>query len=247
VTFEKLQVLTGHSRAVQALALDPYSIPEHGTESPSSGMVIFSGDSNREIRAWYISPTSSYEVSTDAIASGNIPTPENAEPAGTIAPLVVHETSIFGLTFTSSGDLWTASADRSAKCLSRERKFAADTSLEHPDYVRCIDVSESHGVVVTGCRDEHVRVWDSSSGGCLATLEGHWEEVTGCAVLGINGEWVATVGIDGTLRRWSLAKEDLSKATSWKDGEKEVVVEELGSKLTEDEERELAELMDDGD
>jgi len=101
---------------------------------------------------------------------------------------------------------------------------------------------------VTGCRDEHVRVWDSSSGECLATLEGHWEEVTGCAVLGSKGEWVATVGIDGTLRRWSLAKEDLSRVTGWRDGEKEMVVEEeRGSKLTEDEEREIAELMDDGD
>jgi WD40 repeat protein len=233
---------------VQALALDVYSVPEYGFALPAAGLVVFSGDSNREIRAWHISSASSYEVSTDTVAADNVPTPGDAAAAGPTAPLVVHETSIFGLVVTSSGDLWTASADRSAKCLSRERKFAADTTLQHPDYVRCVAVSERQGVVVTGCRDEQVRVWDSGSGECLATLEGHWEEVTGCVVLGKQGEWVATVGIDGTLRRWSLGKEDLKRVAGGGDGAKGVVVEEEPrSKLTEDEERELAELMDDSD
>jgi len=70
-------------------------------------------------------------------------------------------------------------------------------------------------------------------------------------VLGSNGEWAATVGIDGTLRKWSLAKDDLSRVTDSREGDKGVAVvekeEERGSKWTEDEERELAELMDDGD
>jgi WD40 repeat protein len=211
-------------------------------------MVLFSGDSNREIRAWYISPTSSFEVPTDLVAAGNEIKSDAVSdyPVGTVAPLVAHETSLFGLEFSSAGDLWTASADQTAKCLSRERKFQPDTTLEHPDYVRCVGVSEELGVAVTGCRDENVRVWDNGSGECLAVLEGHWEEVTGVVIAGRRSQWAVSVSIDGTVRRWGLGKEELSKAREGKQATKEVV-KEKGSGLTEEEERELAELMDESD
>ena len=248
ITYEKLHVLTGHSRAVQAFALDPYSIPEPGPRSTDSGMVLFSGDSNREIRAWHISPTSASEVPTDLVSAGDEFNSDtaNAHPAGTVAPLVVHETSLFGLEFNSVGDLWTASADRTAKCLSRERKFQADTTLEHPDYVRCIGVSEELGVVVTGCRDENVRVWDNGSGDCVAVLGGHWEEVTGVAVIGKMRQLAVSVSIDGTVRKWGLSREELARSRAEKDEEIEAE-KEKGSGMTEEEERELAELMDESD
>lgn len=161
----------------------------------------------------------------------------------------MHETSIFGLAFgPSSGDLFTASADGFAKSLSRNRGFVEDTAFSHGDYVRCVAVSEARGVIVTGCRDEDVRVWDVASGKCVATLVGHWEEVCGVVVIGEREGVVVSVGIDGTVRRWGLGREELARHVEESEGEYEKVEEKKGeSLLTEEEERELAELMDESD
>lgn len=222
--------LQGHARGVQALALDPCSA------APT--LTLFSGDSSREIRAWAIRDSSAAEVPTTAAADAGPP----------FAPLLRHDTGIFALAFDASADLWTASADRSAKCLARERGWAADTVLLHPDYVRAVALDEERGWAVTGCRDEGVRVWDAASGELACVYDGHFEDVTGLVVV---GSYVVSVSIDGTVRRWSLKREDVKKAReeSEKDGQAEEEEEPAPktSMLTEEEERELAELMDDSD
>jgi hypothetical protein len=58
--------------------------------------------------------------------------------------------------------MWTASADKTAKCLVRADGWKANLSLDHPDFVRDILVDEAGGWVVTACRDEEVRVWNRS-------------------------------------------------------------------------------------
>jgi hypothetical protein len=63
---------------------------------------------------------------------------------------------------------------------------------------------------------------------------------------------VASVSIDGTIRRWSLRHDDLLKAIEEKkereQGKEKEKVEEKGeSLLTIEEERELAELMEEDD
>jgi len=63
---------------------------------------------------------------------------------------------------------------------------------------------------------------------------------------------VASISIDNTVRKWSLRPVDLAKAVEEKktqeQGIKEETVREMKeSFLTEEEERELAELMDDDD
>ena len=102
--------------------------------------------------------------------------------------------------------------------------------------------------MVTGCRDEGVRVWDAASGELACVYDGHFEDVTGLVVV---GGYVVSVSIDGTVRRWSLKREDVKKAReeSEKDGQAEEEEEPAPktSMLTEEEERELAELMDDSD
>ena len=80
---------------------------------------------------------------------------------------------------------------------------------------------------------------------------GHYDEITGVLVL---GPLAVTVSLDGTVRRWSLRGDDLQEAKRKKREEEEggVVLEDecadgvLGGELgvTEDEERELAELME---
>lgn len=81
--------------------------------------------------------------------------------------------------------------------------------------------------------------------------DGHSEDVMGLAIFGSKQDMVASVSIDGTIRKWSLKQADLLKAIEAKmeeNKEKEPIVEEKKeSLLTVEEERELAELMEDDD
>lgn len=236
-TDTRLTILKGHSRGVQALALESIESTEN-----TQYATVFSGDSNREIRRWHISSTSSFEIPTIG--------PADAEATSLdIDPLVVHETSIYTLHFDSNLDLYTASADKSAKVLARNRNWEADTTLPHPDFVRDIAIDEQGGWIITACRDEEVRIWDSGTGDLHHVYSGHYEEVTGVLVL--PNAKVISVSIDGTVRQWSLKPQDLERAREAartevleEDGEKKV---EKKSLMTAEEEAELAELMDDSD
>lgn len=131
---ERLFVLKGHTRAIQDLAIDPLlSDPDQNT------IRLFSAGSEREIRQFQIPPPS--------------------QDQSDLEPLIQHETSVYKLFFDADADLWTASADKTAKCLIRERKWQPDLILEHPDFVRDVVVYERGGWVVTACRDEELRVW----------------------------------------------------------------------------------------
>lgn len=121
-------------------------------------------------------------------------------------------------------------------------------------------------MLVTGCRDEEVRVWDPSLGELVRTFSGHFDSVEGvCLVEGLEGagegrkagkggKWIVSVSLDGTLRRWRLAGEEDGEeevgeshgVTKDEDEQNKAAVEVNGkgkSLTTEDEDRELAELM----
>lgn len=108
-------------------------------ESEDTQPIVFSAGSDREIRKF------------DVFGGGC-----------TTDPLLPHETSVYRLFFDNDGDLWTASADKTAKCLVREDEWKTNLTLEHPDFVRDIVIHEAGGWVVTACRDEEVRVWNRS-------------------------------------------------------------------------------------
>lgn len=216
-------------------------------------MRVISAGSDREIRAWQIGVQASFEVDMKALKD-EAPTLQSA-PSGLVAPLLAHETSVNRLHFPfsdPSGDVWTASSDKTAAHLVRSRGWEADTILEHPDFVRDVCYDDASGYVVTACRDEGVRVWDPTSGDLVHCFNGHFEEVTGLAALrkapGQMGE-VVSVSIDGTVRRWGLGKDEIQKARedaiNEQQGEQKQENGTKPSMLTEEEERELAELMED--
>lgn len=247
-TSAQLYELKGHARGVLALALDPAS---HTTRlsRQAPAVTLLSAGSDREIRAWRITAERGRQIPVGSVgAEGE---EEEEEAAGVVAPLIAHDTSVDALFFDASDDLWTASADRSAKCLSRGRSFQADTTLAHPDFVRDVVVDETGGWVATACRDEGVRLWDKGSGELVHTFEGHFEEVTGLCLLG--GQTLVSVSIDATVRRWSLKGTDVESAREEAERfRKGVVADEEGEAkkeglLTEEEERELAELMEEDD
>jgi hypothetical protein len=74
------------------------------------------------------------------------------------------------------------------------------------------------------------------------TFSGHYEEVTGLLLI---GSLLISVSIDATVRQWSLKPADLKTAVE--EARKKPAPEESQPKpesmLTEEEERELAELM----
>lgn len=224
-TGNKLHILKGHTRGILALAVDPAD-QDPGKDS----VTLFSAGSDREIRRWTLGLTSASEV----------------QPS----PLIAHETSIDAIHFDTDGDLWTASADKTAKCLSRGREWEEDSAFDHPDFTRDVAIDEDGGWVVTACRDEHVRVWDRASGKLHHTFTGHFEEVTGLVLR--SGQRVVSVSIDGTVRQWSLRTPDLAKAIQEAEEEhlgkeKEKEPETKEGMMTAEEEAELAELLEESD
>ncbi|KAF2084398.1 WD repeat protein [Saccharata proteae CBS 121410] len=242
-----LYKMKGHKRGVLSLAVDPEGyVGAMARQAPSA--VIWSAGSDREIRAWRVSATSGQPIDPKNPGVSEEDSATLEEPS----PLLAHETSVDSLLFDASADLWTASADRTARCLSRAHGWSTDTTLNHPDYVRDVVVDEVGGYVITACRDEHVRVWERGSGKLVHVFEGHYEEVTSLVLVEGNEQKVVSVGIDGTVRQWSLKAADLQKAIEEAESERKGEGKEEDEKpkeslMTEDEERELAELMEDDD
>ncbi|KAH6896947.1 WD40-repeat-containing domain protein [Thelonectria olida] len=223
--------------AVQYLAVDPVL-------STSNAVVVVSASSDPHLRRWKITLESSEQVLESF----------HDRPETERLTIQEHETSIYRLVFDDTNDdadLWTASADGTAKCLSRSRNFVTEDSFEHGDYVRAVAMTDQW--VITAGRNEDVKVWDRSSGKLYATLVGHYEEITDLVMLrdaGGIGRKVCSVGIDGTIRTWPLGKSEIDEVVikieeAAKPKAKE---EEKGvSQLTAEEEAELAELMGDDD
>lgn len=227
--------------AVQHLAVDPVL-------STADAIVLVSASSDPSIRRWRVTLLG-YEQLAEAY---------HGRPDAERLTVQEHETSVYRLTFDALGedvDLWTASADGTAKCLARGRSFEADDSLVHGDYVRAVVVTERWAI--TAGRDEDVKVWDRTTGKVYATLVGHFDEITDLVLLrNAAGDAlrVCSVGIDGTIRTWPLAQGEIDEVvkTIREEEEKaaagvvEEAPEEEGENLmTAEEEAELAELMDD--
>lgn len=219
--------------AIQDLILDP-------TDSSDSEVTLISSSSDPHIRRWRISLESASQIVDSA---------EAADAKGAKATILEHETSVYKVLFAGDdeeSDLWTASADGTAKCLSRAKNWSTEETYEHGDYVRAVVVTSDW--VVTAGRDEDVKVWDKATGKLWHIYEGHYEEVTGLVLL--EGEKVVvSVGIDGTIRTWGITKAELNKAIKEKEDKQKGVVKEekiqpKKSLLTAEEEAELAELMD---
>ncbi|KAM0513107.1 hypothetical protein ACHAPE_008144 [Trichoderma viride] len=231
-----LQDPTTTMLAVQHIAIDPVL-------STPDATVIASASSDPYIRRWKIT-VAGVELLAEAF---------HDSPDVERLTIAEHDTSVYKLVYDlegDEGDLWTASADGTAKCLVRSRNFVAEDTFEHGDYVRAVIPTENW--VITAGRDENVKVWDKSSGKLYCTLEGHYEEVTDLILLRDSRglpEKVCSVSIDGTIRTWPLKKTDLDEVVkkieeSSKPAEEEDKPEG-DNLLTAEEEAELAELMDD--
>jgi len=222
--------------AVQFLTIDPI-------DSTSDELIVVSSSSDPLIRRWRISLVSASQIDEDSSAA-------NGDSAASREGIREHETSVYKLLFDGDeGDLWTASADGTARCLSRARNWATEEVIEHGDYVRAVAITSDW--IITAGRDEDVKVWDRNAGKLYHVYDGHYEEITGLVVPPDGGK-VISVSIDGTIRSWPLGKKELEKARSEREEKNKGIVKVAEpqvkeSLLTEDEEAELAELMYDSE
>lgn len=240
-TGERLHTLRDKSEsmmAVQHLALDP-------EDSTNTEVVLVSSSSDPHIRRWRVSLSSASQIldTTEEISEQSKPIRDT---------ILEHETSVYQVLFAGDEeetDLWTASADGTAKCLSRAKHWSAEETYEHGDYVRTVAVTDTW--VVTAGRDEDVKVWDKATGKLWHVYDGHYEEVTGLTVLQ-GGKQAISISIDGTVRTWGLGKVELEKARLENEEKakgivKEEKVEPKKGLMTAQEEAELAELLDSDD
>jgi len=217
--------------ALQDLILDP-------EESTDSELILVSSSSDPYIRRWRINLSEASQIFDTTQA------PEKSK-AG-VDTILEHETSVYKLLFSGEeedSDLWTASADGTAKCLSRAKNWSTEETYEQGDYVRAVAVTSDW--VITAGRNEDVKVWDRASGKLWHVYEGHYEEITGLLVMDEEKK-VVSVSIDGTVRTWGLGKDDLVKARKEREEKPKEVVKEPEVKkslLTAEEEAELADLM----
>ncbi|KAJ7871471.1 WD40-repeat-containing domain protein [Mycena olivaceomarginata] len=181
------------------------------------------------------------------------------------AELTHHRTGINEMRF-GGGQLWTASSDDTAQVLDPASTPAKPPiSITHPAAVRCIlplsvtDLAEPY--LITGAGDV-IRVYDVSSlqePELINEVDAHSHDVTDLHLwvrktVGADSKtrvepWIVSSSLDGTIRKWRLAdllsqsppppRLEPPKST------KAAPAAKSEFEMTEDEERELAELLED--
>ncbi|GJE86949.1 WD40 repeat-like protein [Phanerochaete sordida] len=240
--------ISAHTRPVESLSYRPIS---------NATAVLYTADTMGIIRVWELEKEEGTPTRWRAVQKDE---------------LTYHRTKIYEAVY-GAGQLWTASADETAQAKHDPEPDATPAPrpmppLTHPTGVRAIlpllatPLAEPY--VLTGAGDV-IRAYDVSSPDApelLGERDAHWHDVTALrlwmrrsAVEGAPGKvrvepWVVSASLDGTLRKWKLM--DLLHPPKPVEKAKEVAppppkeVEEKESfGLTEDEERELAELMED--
>ncbi|WWC58216.1 uncharacterized protein I303_100752 [Kwoniella dejecticola CBS 10117] len=235
-----IQNIKEHTRPVECSI---YKLEVDINGKPTGGIDVYTGDSLGLIKRWNVQ-------------EGKLVFKED---------LTGHETSVNQLSLTEEG-FWSVSSDKSAIFHPFHPNSSSSTSrpkIVHPSYVRSIlpipeEFPLSQSLLLTGSEDEDIRIYDveplSDVGGSgsgpaklKGIIQGHCGDVNVLKAWyrdeeGKKGWYVVSGGLDCTLRRWNV--QDLLSPPVL-DFQPEPEKEEVG--LTEEEERELAELMSDED
>ncbi|KAI0670521.1 WD40-repeat-containing domain protein [Trametes maxima] len=241
--------LTDHTRPVESL---------DARATSESAAVLYTADTMGVIKVW--------DVKKDA------ETPPRWQST-LVEELKHHRTRVNDIVH-GNGQLWTASTDETVQLVPHPAPTpGANTPatkppspIQHPTAVKALlplaltPLAEPY--LLTGAGDV-IRVFDVSSPEApelLAEVDAHWHDVTALrlwmrrsAVEGEPGKvrvepWVVSASLDGTIRRWRLNEllqppPPLPKKVEEEKPQPEPATEVSG--MTEEEERELAELMDD--
>ncbi|KAF9163846.1 hypothetical protein DFQ26_002071 [Actinomortierella ambigua] len=118
-----------------------------------------------------------------------------------------HATTVYRV-IVQGNEIWSASADKTVQRFDLETK-KVDTKIEHPDFVKTLALAGPY--VLTGGREESVRVLSVATGKLIKEIKGHFDEVSSIVVIGTTAY---TGSLDGTMRRWSMKEQDLKASHS---------------------------------
>ncbi|OLL24011.1 putative WD repeat-containing protein [Neolecta irregularis DAH-3] len=144
-----------------------------------------------------------------------------------------HETSVYRIKIFDN-EMWTASADRTVRRWDLAHGIKEEIKLEHGDYTRDVVIYQGHAI--TACRDEYIRVWNIETGKLIKKIEGHFDDIVALQIAGQN---LISASLDQTIRQWPL-KDVLDPKIEFKI----TALENKRAEITDDEERELDELME---
>ncbi|KAL6712638.1 hypothetical protein ACN47E_000515 [Coniothyrium glycines] len=83
---------------------------------------------------------------------------------------------------------------------------ASRSTLEgHTSHVQAIAFSPDEQTVISASADNSIRLWDTATGNCLETLDGHTGAITAIALSSRNEQLVASASEDHTVRIWDIS------------------------------------------
>ncbi|KAJ3508667.1 hypothetical protein NLJ89_g5624 [Agrocybe chaxingu] len=241
-SLKSLGSISSHTRPVECL---------DGQALSDTSAVLYTGDTMGVIKVWDLEKDSSS------------PPRWNARLRSTINH---HRTRINELRY-GGGNLWTASADETVRILPEESPNATQVKenppkpVEHPVAVRAIlplpltDLGEPYLLTAAGDILRTYDISDLSNPELLGEVDAHWHDITAIRLwvrraTGEDGKtrvepWIITTSLDQTIRKWKLTELLNPPPPAPKQIEEKPVAPPSRSNLTEEEERELDELMDD--
>lgn len=114
-----------------------------------------------------------------------------------------HKDDVHGIASTEDGQTFITGGD-DAQVLVREVFTGKISELKgHTAQVTSVVKTPDEKRILTGSRDETIRVWDLKKLQEIAVLQGHTEDVLHLAI-NSSGKHVASASYDGTVRVWSL-------------------------------------------
>ncbi len=124
--------------------------------------------------------------------------------------LSLDDTAAHALVLSKDGEILVTGSYRKIKVW---RRMGDETELKHSvsahsHVVSCLCLSSDSKILVSGSRDQSVKIWNLETGELFRILKGHSDGV--CAVaLSPDGKIIASGSIDKTIRLWHLESGEL--------------------------------------
>lgn len=209
-TWKRVQILTGHSRFVNSVAISP------------DGQILVSGSSDKTIQLWQLATgehlgtftghsddVTSVCFSPDGqtIASGSLDRTIKLWQLYTgklLCTLTGHSDWVLSVAFSPDGKtLASGSWDKTIKVLHLATGKLIYTLTGHSDGVRAIAFSPDGKILASGSWDRTLNLWNLADGKLLHTLAGHTDPVSSIAI-SPRSLTLASGSEDKTIKLWQL-------------------------------------------